>query len=629
VVRAIDQLPDLEKPKIAAVEGSEATIEAFRRLTATLFGLASLKLPPSAEELRELQKKAVQSVEASPAVQKALAGETVAGLSKRDYVPLAIALFVDLCLLLVSMSRPMNRLGSLVPKMREAERGPVIQILSRFNEIHRDDEIRQNFEVFRHVVFDFHGAYYVAVPLDAPYKPSGPYVKGYSTEDIADLQLEAQLLANLFTSFEQERIFSRVYSPFLTTRAIKRKLLRQGSKFAHADAFRVYRFRDGAWSEIILGAVMGAARRVEAEKRKRRLEEQLFASTEEPSLTAANDHTRPDASTAPGAAARRHDADATGRNEQQQRTADAISEAAAATSGQTRRAAAGGGSGGFFAGRVLRDIGATPSEPRGSTQARDASAEAFPGAAVVDPETASGYGPYAARYAREMAEERYRATLPTLRGEDGILDRPRRRGRTRVDAGPEGEVPSGEVVLFAIPGSEAAETRDRQAAAQPSATRPVTVEAEPPPAPAPARSPDADRSTQLPPVEVTRAAEPQPRIGVIFRRETAELTLPATEARLPADLFRAAGFAALAADADQSANAIALSESERAEPARLPPPLPAGEPPAADAVEVEWDAVPVQQTAEADDVAEPIFAEPDIDIRIEDISRRFRPVPGE
>jgi hypothetical protein len=41
VVRAIDQLPSLEKPQIAAVEGSEATIEAFRRLTATFFGLLS------------------------------------------------------------------------------------------------------------------------------------------------------------------------------------------------------------------------------------------------------------------------------------------------------------------------------------------------------------------------------------------------------------------------------------------------------------------------------------------------------------------------------------------------------------------------------------------------------------
>ena len=66
-MKAIDQLPELEKPKIAAVEGSEATIEAFRRLTATFFGLMSFKMPPSADELRELQQKAVQSVEGGAA----------------------------------------------------------------------------------------------------------------------------------------------------------------------------------------------------------------------------------------------------------------------------------------------------------------------------------------------------------------------------------------------------------------------------------------------------------------------------------------------------------------------------------------------------------------------------------
>ena len=63
VVKAIDQLPELEKPQVAAVEGSEATIEAFRRLTTTFYGLLAFKLPPSADELRDLQKKAVQSVE--------------------------------------------------------------------------------------------------------------------------------------------------------------------------------------------------------------------------------------------------------------------------------------------------------------------------------------------------------------------------------------------------------------------------------------------------------------------------------------------------------------------------------------------------------------------------------------
>ena len=274
VVRAIDQLPELEKPKIAAVEGSEATIEAFRRLTATFYGLLSFKLPRSADEIRDLQKKAVQSVEnpSTMAAARSAQGEAV-GLSKRDYVPLAIAIFVDICLLLVSMSRPVNRLHSLVPKMRAAERGPVIQILSRFNDIHRDRQIRENFEIFRHVVFDYAGNYYVAVPLDAPPK--------LNPKEREDLRVEAQLLANLFASFEKDNIFKRIDNRFLAkltwsepnAARARRRLKQQGSKFAQAEAFRLYRFNDGAWSEIILGAVMGAAKRVESEKRRRVIEE--------------------------------------------------------------------------------------------------------------------------------------------------------------------------------------------------------------------------------------------------------------------------------------------------------------------------------------------------------------------
>lgn len=273
-VRAIDQLPELQKPQIAAVEGSEATIEAFRRLTATFYGALAFKLPPSADELRDLQKRAVQSAETQTAEQRAAMAEG-GGLSKRDYVPLAIAIFVDICLLLVSMGRPVNRLHGLMPKMRAAERGPVIQILSRFNEIHRDPQIRQNFELFRHVVFDWHGDYYVAVPLHAPTRFMPKYSR-MREADLDDLEHEAHLLSNLFTSFEKERIFKRVYNPLLSTGAIQKRLERQGSKFAEVDAFRIYRFRDGAWPEIILGAVMGAARRIEAEKQRQSIERELF-----------------------------------------------------------------------------------------------------------------------------------------------------------------------------------------------------------------------------------------------------------------------------------------------------------------------------------------------------------------
>ncbi|MDX2308886.1 MAG: hypothetical protein NW216_11655 [Hyphomicrobium sp.] len=316
-VRAIDELPVLEKPVIASVEGADATVEAFRRLTATFAGLLTLKMPPTIEEIRDLQQKAVQSLE-SRSDAKPL--DTMAvGLSSRDYVPLAVALFVDLCLLLVSMGRPVDRLGGLMPKMRAAEASPVSQILSRFNDIHRDPEVRQTFEVFRHVVFDQGGVYYVAVPLDAPYRwnPRNPNQKyGYASSDAEALQDEAHLLANLFTSFEKERIFARVYSPLLTTRAIQKKLARQGSKFAGCEAYRVYRFRDGAWPEIILGAVMGAAKRAEAARDATAtstrfvdplLEKPDELATRKPSPASpsrASSSTGPGANTSPHAAAR-------------------------------------------------------------------------------------------------------------------------------------------------------------------------------------------------------------------------------------------------------------------------------------------------------------------------------------
>jgi hypothetical protein len=293
VVAAIDQLPNLEKPEIAAVEGSEATIEAFRRLTATFFGLLSFELPPSADELRQLQQRAVQSID-NPAALHALSSEAV-GLSKRDYIPLGVAVFVDLCLLLVSIGRPMNRFVATRQSMIEAERGPVFPILSRFSEIHNHEEMRRTFDVFREVIFESGGGYYVAVPLNAP--------RGHPQRE--QLRRDAQALANLCYALEGQGVLTRPWkiAPGLVAR---RKLTRQGSKFIEcyrethiapvpraaralmamfiADrkgeerpAFRIYAFKNGAWPEMILGAVMGAAGRIEAERRR----QQQVASTVE------------------------------------------------------------------------------------------------------------------------------------------------------------------------------------------------------------------------------------------------------------------------------------------------------------------------------------------------------------
>ncbi len=290
VVRAIDQLPALEKPKIAAVEGAEAVIEAFRRLTTTFYGLLSFKLPPSADELRELQRKAVQSVEGgtgqsggqsgAPAAQRSAFVEQASGLAKRDYVPLAVAIFVDLCLLLVSIGRPVNQFVGLERGMREAEEGPVYPILARFHDIHADSQAIRHFEVFRDVIFDFNGHYHVAVPLSIP----------RDAENYEALHAEAHRLSNLCYALEGKGILTRPIS-FLPPLVALRQLKRRGSKFVacygarrparyrrswdwvrstwtdthHVDrpAFKVYRFKKGAWPEMILGAVMGAARHIE------------------------------------------------------------------------------------------------------------------------------------------------------------------------------------------------------------------------------------------------------------------------------------------------------------------------------------------------------------------------------
>ncbi|MFD0988188.1 hypothetical protein [Methyloligella solikamskensis] len=235
VVRAIDSLPVIEKTDIAAVEGSEAVVEAFRRLTTTMIGALHFELPPSPEELRDRQRQAIQRAE-NPQEVTAVANEQ-AGLGSRDYIPLFVAIFVDFCLLLVSINRPINRFQKLLHTVRDARDGPVGEILARFHDSHREGLARE-FEVFQHAVFDFMGDYYVAVPLNAQ-------------------SMEALYLTNLFVGLEGKGIIDRAMLP--PPAIIRRKLRQQGSKFAEAPAFRLYRFRDGAWSKMVLDSILGTA----------------------------------------------------------------------------------------------------------------------------------------------------------------------------------------------------------------------------------------------------------------------------------------------------------------------------------------------------------------------------------
>jgi len=137
--------------------------------------------------------------------------------------------------------------------------------------------------VFRDVIFDLNGQYHVAVPLNIP----------RSADNYAELHREAHRLANLCYALEGKGILSRPMS-FLPGLVVQRQLKRRGSKFVacygnrrparfkrgweavrsvwsetaplEKPAFKVYRFKKGAWPEMILGAVMGGARIAEPRK---------------------------------------------------------------------------------------------------------------------------------------------------------------------------------------------------------------------------------------------------------------------------------------------------------------------------------------------------------------------------
>ncbi len=58
---------------------------------------------------------------------------------------------------------------------------------------------------------------------------------------------------------------------------VRAKLDKQGSMYAQADAFRIYRFERGKWAELLIETVGSAAARQEAAQRGREGGRELFA----------------------------------------------------------------------------------------------------------------------------------------------------------------------------------------------------------------------------------------------------------------------------------------------------------------------------------------------------------------
>lgn len=280
-VRAINDLPALDTPEIAAVEGSEAVIEAFRRLTTSIFGVLAWQKPPTPEEVRASKREAATATGGAEASASAVLEDDQSGLGKRDYIPLAIAIFVDFCILLVSMNRPLRGpIDRLFGRIDAAKTNKMNRFLKIFYQVfrdqfNRDPEALEEFAPIQDVVFDHNGRYYAAVPLKFQDYTVSQGERTIANEDaeIARNQIKhdmSRYVANVFVALESEG-FVKLNYDLEKQIDLKEKLSKQSKNynFADAEAFRVYEFADGAWADIVTYTVVSAHK--QQRKREKRL----------------------------------------------------------------------------------------------------------------------------------------------------------------------------------------------------------------------------------------------------------------------------------------------------------------------------------------------------------------------
>lgn len=268
VVRAIDELPQLDPPRINPVEGSAAVVEAFRRLTTSVYSLLQLEVAPTPQALREARERAIAE-DRDPASVTA-----VSGLGTRDFIPLAIAIFVDFCILLVSMNRPFHAFRAFyggVEEARTREMGAFMQMFREvfYDEFHTRPTPDQVLSPIQDIVFDHRGEYYAAVPLhfsaDQPEKVSKAR---YIANILFALETRGfvTLISRASRAHQGEEPPARTRLARITGKRgwadlsafARGQLKARGSEFADANDFRIYKFAKGKWPEIALRTVVSA-----------------------------------------------------------------------------------------------------------------------------------------------------------------------------------------------------------------------------------------------------------------------------------------------------------------------------------------------------------------------------------
>jgi hypothetical protein len=267
VVRSINELPALEAPVLSTYEGSAAVIEAFSRLTNS--GIAAWT--GFTDGFRDFFAAIGLG---TPAPDRPVLTD---GLTDRDSIPLIIAIFVDICILLVSINRPFGPFFELSRSMEAARRGGMSDFLATFYRVFQDQfdpsqapTATDVIAPIQDVVFDHKGRYYAAVPLDFREHNYKEWLRQRVGRERAEQIFEAtsdkpleesRYITSVFATLEGTDFIELIDASDegFDTAFIRQKLDQQGSVYAQADAFRVYRFRKKAWGQILIQSVGSSA----------------------------------------------------------------------------------------------------------------------------------------------------------------------------------------------------------------------------------------------------------------------------------------------------------------------------------------------------------------------------------
>jgi hypothetical protein len=255
VIRAIGELPELRMPPLNAYEGSEAVMEAFRRLSTSVRNAMAMPVESPSN-----------------------------GLKERDVVPLSIAIFVDLCILLISINRPYGRTFRALTAMQKAQESRLIELLlpvyrvfiNNFDPAFRlrpEDIIAPLVDI----VVDHKGKYYAAAPLDCRgcgsiqwIEARAERVRERGEKFACESPRERSRYISSALVILQGQGFIRLlpHRRVLTDAVIRAKLAKQGSPYCEAENFRVYAFAPDAWAEF-LHAVVGSGAKAEVAVERR------------------------------------------------------------------------------------------------------------------------------------------------------------------------------------------------------------------------------------------------------------------------------------------------------------------------------------------------------------------------